>query len=394
MRIMLGSDTYPPDVNGAARFTERLGVGLVQRGHEVHLVAPSPVGRPFTENRDGVIVHRIRSHRYPLVENFQICMPWEARPAIAKVLRNVHPDVCHAQAHFICGRYLIYAANEQDLPLVATNHFMPENLVDQVPMPKAAGDLACNLAWRDFRRVFKHAEIITAPTPRAVELLGRSPVNIHDALAISCGIDTTKYEQAAQDFTPNDVPVILFVGRLDQEKRVNELLEAVALFPAGTPYRVEVVGDGSCREEWKKLTRDLGITDNVTFRGFVSEADLVKAYGSCDLFCIPCIAELQSLASLEAMSASKPVVAANAMALPHLCHDGENGYLFEPGDIRGLSERLLKLVRDPELRLTMGRESRAIVEQHSLGTTLDQFTEVYDRAIELKRDERARRSAA
>lgn len=381
MRILLGSDTYPPDVNGAARFTERLGRGLVARGHEVHLVAPSPVGRPFTENRDGVIVHRIRSHRYPLVENFQICFPWEARPAILKVVKEVRPDVCHAQAHFVCGRYLIYAADELHVPLVATNHFMPENLVDQVPLPKFAGDLACRWAWKDFAHVFQHAQIVTAPTPRAVDLLDRGPAQIHDALAVSCGIDTTRYEAAAQDFTPNNPPVILFVGRLDQEKRVNELIEACAQLPSDRPYRLDIVGDGSCRDEWKALVAKLGIGEHVRFRGFISEEDLVAAYGGCDIFCQPCIAELQSLASLEAMSASKPLVAADAMALPHLCHDGENGFLFEPGNIRQLRDNLATLLGDADLRRRMGAESRRIVENHAIGKTLDRFTGLYEQAI-------------
>lgn len=391
MKIMLGSDTYPPDVNGAARFTERLGRGLIERGHEVHLVAPSPVGRAYTENRDGVIVHRVRSHRYPLVENFQICMPWEARPQILRTVREVRPDVCHAQAHFVCGRYLIYAADELGVPLVATNHFMPENLVDQVPLPlpQLAGDLACRWAWKDFARVFRRAQIVTAPTPRAVDLLKTGPAHMDDALPVSCGIDAAKYAAAAENFAPHDVPVILFVGRLDQEKRVNELIEACARLPQDQPYRLEIVGDGSCRDEWKALVAKLGIGDHVRFRGFVSEADLIEAYGSCDLFCQPCIAELQSLASLEAMSAGKPIVAANAMALPHLCHDQENGFLFEPGDIDGLAERLLRLLRDPELRLTMGEESRRIVAQHEIGATLDQFLALYERAITERRDERA-----
>src|SRR5690606_37790620 len=126
-------------------------------------------------------------------------------------------------------------------------------------------------------------------------------------------------------------PIILFVGRLDQEKRVDELLRAFAELPeelrGPQGARIELVGNGSCRDDWKKLADELGISDRVNFRCYVSEDDLVEAYGHSDIFCMPGIAELQSLVTLEAMSAAKPIIAANAMALPHLVHPGENGML-------------------------------------------------------------------
>lgn len=381
MKIMLGADTYPPDVNGAARFTERLGRGLVARGHEVHLVAPSPLGRPYLENRDGVIIHRIKSHRYPLVENFQICFPWQAKPAIAKVLAEVRPDVCHAQAHFVCGRYLLVCGHAQGLPLVATNHFMPENMTDHVKFLKPIEKQASDWSWRDLAKVFSHADVVTAPTPRAVQLLQEGPAKLQDARAISCGIDAQKYRQAASNNTGNDVPVVLSVSRLDQEKRVNELLQAVALLPEDTPCKVEIVGDGVMRQPWEALAQELGIADRVTFHGFVSEEDLVKIYGNCDIFAACGVAELQCLVALEAMSAGKPLLAANAMALPHLCHDGENGFLYQPKDIAQLSRNLAKLIKDPQLRHQMGQASLEIVEGHAIDATLDTFEQLYQEVI-------------
>lgn len=381
MRIMLGADTYPPDVNGAAHFAERLATGLVSRGHEVHMVAPSPVGRPFTENRDGVIVHRIRSHRYPLVENFQICMPWEARPAIAKIVRDVRPDVCHAQAHFICGRYLIIAADEQDIPLIATNHFMPENLFQHARTPQFLQAPIRRLAWWDLGRVFRRADLITAPTPRAVELLHSSSARLEGCLPVSCGIDAEKFASKVGDFQPNDPPVILFVGRLDEEKRVNELIDAAALLAPKHDFEVHLVGDGAMREKLIEQAKRLGISDRIKFLGFISEEELIWEYGHCDIFCQPCIAELQSLATLEAMSASKPVVLADAMALPHLCRIGENGYLFQPTDIHELASHLEELIVDPDKRVRFGKVSHEMVGAHAISATLDRFTELYEQVI-------------
>ncbi|WP_284305970.1 glycosyltransferase [Mobilicoccus caccae] len=376
---MIGCDTYPTDVNGAARFAERLSIGLVGRGHEVHVAAPSTTGPVGVEERDGVVVHRVRSVRYPFHEEFRICLPWQTRPEVAAIMKRVRPDVVHTQAHFVVGRYTARSAAELGIPLVATNHFMPENLTDQLPIPVhgSIARLGCRLAWRDLARVFRQAQVVTAPTPRATELLD-SEAKISGALPISCGIDAAPYAAAAEAAPRNVIPRILFVGRLDQEKRVGELIDAVSALPRSTPYHLEIVGDGTMREQWKAQVRARGIEEHTTFRGFVSEAELLEAYGRCDVFCMPGVAELQSLVTLESMSAGKPVVAADAMALPHLVHPGRNGWLYPPGDVAALSDRLAGLLTDSDMRRRMGAASREIVRRHSLEATLDKFEDVYE----------------
>ena len=381
MRIMMAADTYAPDINGAARFTERFARGLVDRGHEVHMIAPSPTGEPGRERLDGVFVHRMRSHRYPTVADFHICLPWEINGRIGQIVHKFRPDVAHVQAHFVCGRYLAHHAYEAGVPLVATNHFMPENLVGHMPIPKAAKDMVKHWAWRDLANVFGKADHITAPTPRATTLL-EAAAGLYGAEAISCGIDVTPYQQARAHARPNAKPMILFVGRLDEEKRVNELIEAVGALPDPNAVSLEIVGDGSCASKWRALADSLGISGVTTFHGFVDEADLVDLYARADIFVMPGIAELQSLATLEAMCASTPVVCANAMALPHLCQTGRNGFLFEPGKVEQLSAHLLTLISDKELRDRFGATSFEIAEGHAINKTLDRFEDIYTKVIE------------
>lgn len=378
MRILIGCDTYPTDVNGAARFAERLAIGLHGRRHEVHVVAPSTTGPVGIEERDGVIVHRVRSVRYPFHEEFRVCLPWHIGPQVQDVVERVRPDVVHAQAHFVVGRYACRSAAALGIPLIATNHFMPENLTDQLPVPVHGriAALGCRLAWRDLARVFSAAEVVTAPTPRATELLA-SEAGITDALPISCGIDAAPYAAATEAAPAHEVPRILFVGRLDQEKRVGELIDACARLAPGTPFELEIVGDGTMREQWKAQVRERGLADRATFRGFVTESELLEAYGRSDIFCMPGVAELQSLVTLEAMSAGKPVVAADAMALPHLVHPGRNGWLYTPGDVDELAQRLQCLLDDTQMRHRMGQAGREIVRRHSLDETLDRFEGLY-----------------
>jgi glycosyltransferase involved in cell wall biosynthesis len=323
-------------------------------------------------------VHRLRSHRTPFHRTFRIGLPWQVRKDVGALLEELRPDLVHVQAHFVVGRYVLRQAAALGIPTVATNHFMPENLFGHAHVPAWLQGMASRWAWRDLGRVFGEADVVTAPTPRAVQLL-------HDngfperAVPVSCGIDIDRY-RLREPVRHTIAPTVLFVGRLDEEKRVDELLRALALVPR---LHAEIVGDGSCRAEWELLARDLGIADRVRFRGFVSESELLDAYAAADLFCMPGIAELQSLATMEAMAAGKPVVVADAMALPHLCKPGRNGWLFTPGDVRGLADRLHAVTVDPAVTARMGAASSEMIAAHAIDTTLETFESLYARALGL-----------
>ncbi|KOV79334.1 glycosyltransferase [Nocardia sp. NRRL S-836] len=371
LRVVIAADTFPPDVNGAARFAQRLASGLATRGHDVHVIAPDS---PKATEIEGVTVHRLRSHRLPFYPDFRFCLPWQAKDEAEELVRALSPDVVHVQAHFVVGRYVLNAAAARGLPTLATNHFMPENLFSHAHVPAFLQGMSRRWAYRDLARVFGRADIVTAPTPRAVQLLHDSGFP-ERAMPVSCGIDIARYQREVRH---NDRPTALFVGRLDEEKRVDEFLRALARVPGAFG---EIVGDGTCKAEWELLARDLDITDRVRFHGFVSEDELLDAYARADLFVMPGVAELQSLATMEAMAAGKPVIAANAMALPHLVHPGRNGWLFEPGDVNALAQRLHSLVHDAPLRARMGAASSEIISHHALAATLERFEGLYARAM-------------
>lgn len=372
LRIAVTADTYPPDVNGAANFAHRLASGLAGRGHDVHVICPSTGSETITERTGGVTVHRIGSVRTPFHPTFRFCPPWRTAQAVPALLAEIEPDVVHTQAHFLVGRSAVRAATATGTPVVATNHFMPENLLGYGPLPRFTHRPLARLAWRDLVRVFGRATVCTTPTPRAAELLERNGLN-RPVMAISCGIDRAHY--AGPRSEPAGAPTVLFVGRLDAEKNVHELIEAAAALPP--EVHVELVGDGSERRRLEALAARLGIAERVTFHGFVPDEELVRAYRRCDVFCMPGIAELQSLVTMEAMAAGQPVVAADAMALPHLVRHGHNGWLYPPGDVTELASRLAAVLADEHTRTAMGKASLDLIAAHDLGSTLDQFERVY-----------------
>ena len=385
MKIVIGADQYPEYINGAARFTDRLARGLAHRGHQVSVIWPSADGPSDSYHDAGLDVHRLKSYRLPRANGLRIS-PRTSGRQIDAVLAAVKPDVVHIQSHIFIGRRLAQAARQGGYPLVATNHFMPENIVGHIPLLHRSNPVVSRWAWRDLFAVYGLADLVTAPTPRAVQLLS-SAAGL-TAEAISCGIDAERFRPLPASTrtstgtgtgtgTGNAIPTVLFVGRLETEKRLDELLHAFAAIPVAQPARLHVVGTGTQAHQLKALAHDLQLGDRIVLSGRADDAELVAAYRGADVFCMPGTAELQSLATLEAMSAGLPVVAADAMALPHLVNHGHNGYLFTPGHTRQLTGHLTTLLRRPDLRQVFGLTSRAMAEQHSVEHTLDTFEDRY-----------------
>ncbi|CAG7613724.1 glycosyltransferase [Leucobacter soli] len=379
LRILIGCDTFAPDVNGAARFSERLAAGLVERGHDVHIIAPAQRYRRYraaTEVIEGqpMTVHRLPAVRWLPHDWLRFVWPWRSKHYARKVLSAVQPDVVHIQSHIVIGRGLARIARRRGIPIVATNHVMAENILDFTVMPPLIDKLVLKLAWDDALRTFRMARAVTTPTRRAAEFLERT-VDITGVIPISCGIDRRNYRP---DPSPREQRRVLFVGRLTTEKRVDVTLHALARLDPALDVRYDVIGGGDQLKHLEQLTQRLALQDRVTFHGRLDDPQLIEAYSSASVFVISSIAELQSIATLEAMASGLPVIAADAVALPHLVHDGENGYLFEPDNDAQLADRLTEVLTAPhEEWLRMQNASLSGVAVHDINRTLDTFEALY-----------------
>lgn len=379
LTILIAADTYAPQVNGAAQFGYRLAKGMTARGHDVHVLACRPDnGKSYTEFSSEATLHRLRSHSVPTHAYFRVCLPWEIKKEISLLFDRVQPDVVHVQSHYMIGEHVVYEAKKRGVRIIATNHFMPENLNPFLPFPQWMKDIIGKVSWRDMGKVMGMADVVTTPTPLAAKAMHKHAF-LHKVLPLSNGIDAAAYEvQPGEVIEPHEFPTVLFAGRLAEEKHVDVLIDAVAKTPAGLNVHLEIVGGGEVKQALKAQVARLGLTGRVKFFGLASDEDLRTAYIQADLFCMPGTAELQSLVTLEAMSASTPVVLADAMALPHLVKDGRNGYLFKPNDSHDLAEKITSILRlSPEERAAMGAASRAMVEEHGIKHTLDTFESLY-----------------
>jgi glycosyltransferase involved in cell wall biosynthesis len=286
----------------------------------------------------------------------------------------VKPDVVHFQSNMIVGRGLSKQALKRGIRVIGTNHAMPENLLEFSPIPRFTQNFAVRMWWRDADRIFSRAEAVTSPTRRAADFV-QEHTSIRSVLAISCGLDASKYRANFEARTDN---LIVFVGRITGEKQIDKLIKAFALLDPVLGAKLEIVGGGELEDDLHRLATQLGVADRVQFDSYVSAEFLRDALTRATVFAMPSIAELQSIATMEALASGLPVVAARAMALPHLVHDGENGYLFEPGDVASFAARLTDILTMPLDELTaFKRESLRIVEAHDIAHTITTFERLY-----------------
>lgn len=387
MKILLATDTYYPSVNGLAYFTHRLATNLVARGHEVFVFAPSPSTKDTVTALDGVTVYAFRSLPAHLIyPNFRLTATVLIRESVLARLHDIQPDVVHIQSHFMVSRTTLAAAHAMGIPVVATNHFMPQNVLHYFPLSGFVPHKARNLMWRDFLRVFNRADAVTTPTRTAANLL--SSVGFTGTVEpISCGIDLARFSPSNQGQylrrrfnIPDSQSTLLYVGRLDKEKRVETILSALATIRQTRDAHLVLAGIGKERRRLEKRAQTLGLADHITFTGFVPDADLPNLYPIADLFVITSIAELQSIATMEAMASGLPVVAADAMALPELVRDGENGYLVR-GDSNELAKKILAIVSNPKRRGAMGQASLRLIRQHAIDKTVDRYEAIYRQLV-------------
>lgn len=387
-KILIATDTYYPSVNGAAYFTYRLAEGLaVKEDHRIFVIAPSRTKENTVSVHNGVTVYGIRSIGVPVYQNFRISPLILTRNSIMKAVKEIAPDVIHIQNHFMIGRGVAEAAWKLDIPIVGTNHFMPENLVHYFHLPKFAERRLKKFGWQQFLKVFEYLDVVTTPTETAAQLLRNIGLRKR-VVTVSCGIDLTRFNPTNDGSylrrlykIPDDRPVLLYVGRMDKEKRIETVLRALQRILRSMDVHLILAGIGKQRIKLEIEATGMGIRNAVTFTDFVPDDDLPNLYTIADVFVNAGIAELQSIVTMEAMASGLPVVAVNAMALPELVKDGKNGFLFPIDDDLTLADRIITIFNDPILKKRMSANSLQSIQKHNINNSIQIFESLYRQAI-------------
>jgi glycosyltransferase involved in cell wall biosynthesis len=374
-------------VGGVPTVTHGLAVDFADRGHQVWVVAPSYGTRDVRRLEHKVRIYRFSSFEWPTYEGLRI--PFLPFMPVRNLIKKCDPDIIHIHSPIVLGNIAQILAGGLRKPVIATNHYLPINMSRTLVADPLLGKHISNMTYSYLVHFCNRCEYVTAPTITALNLLYQHGLRA-PARAISNGIDLKKFTPAAPDplirrrfNLPEDRPLVLHVNRLSEEKRIDVLLDAVPKMKSNA--HIALVSTGPAEAELRAQVERLNIGNRVSFLGFVRDAELLTLRRSSEVFAIPSEADLQSLATMEAMACGLPVVAANAYALPELVHHNENGFLFTPGDSAELAHYLDIMLNDAELRARMGAESLQIIAKHDRLEVLDQWEELYRRlSIEFK----------
>jgi glycosyltransferase involved in cell wall biosynthesis len=202
------------------------------------------------------------------------------------------------------------------------------------------------------------------------QFVGLSPASASKISVIHNGIVVENYRErpdgkeklkAALGLDEREL-VVGTVGRLSPEKGQRFFLWAAAKIRQKVPRaKFVIVGDGPLRSDLERLAADLGLADTF-FLGF--REDVPDLLSIMDVFVLPSLEEALGIAMLEAMAASRPVVATVVGGVGEAVIDGQTGFLVPAGDSEALAETTVKLLQDPVCRREVGRRARGLVEQN------------------------------
>lgn len=365
MRIAFFAESFLPKVDGVTMTMCRLLEHLARRGHESLIFAP---GDAPTGYADAPVIGLPGFH-FPLYPELRLASPFvnvESRLAAFK------PDLVHLVNPALLGLAGLRHARRLRVPVVASYHTDIPGYAEQY---YGLGALRDSI-WAYFRWVHNQADLNLCPsrfTMAQLQAHGFERIKLWEH-----GVDTLRFSPRRYSETwrarlsGGDVhaPLLLYVGRLAPEKRVEWLHPLIESLPGA---RLAIVGDGPMRRKLEGLFAD---TPTV-FTGYLQGDDLAHAYASAGLFVFPSASETFGNVVLEAMASGLPVIAPRAGGPVDHVQDGYNGFLFAPNDLAEMVALVRWLAWNPEHTRRLGAQAREYAQSQSWEEILDRLLDEY-----------------
>lgn len=373
MRIAIFTEVFLPKIDGVVTRLARTIEQLAAMSHDAIIFAP---GNPPARYA-GFPVVKVPSIPFkPIYPEISIGIPTRR---ITSALKAFRPDVIHAVNPAILAAYGVMVASRDSIPLVASYHTQLARYVSTLHL----GFLRPVAQWWT-RTMHNHAQVNLCTSPQMLDYLRSDIANLHlwpKAVDTSAFSPVHKSDQMRLLLSDNhpQMPLAIYAGRLSNEKDLDDLLDVVHRM---SHMRFAFIGSGPA---YTRLTHLFAGT-NTVFTGYLAGHALSEAYASADVFLFPSTTETLGLAALESMASGVPVIGADAGGIPHLIHDGVDGFLVPAHDSDQIVKTLTRLVCDDELRQRMGKAARAEAEKYSWEESTRTLVDYYQMAIDASHD--------
>jgi glycosyltransferase involved in cell wall biosynthesis len=364
MKVLQVGKFYDPYPGGMETVLRNICQGLRFRV-DVRVLVANTCASTVHENKDFPIT---RAASLGTVFSTSICpsFPFWLKKFSADILHVHIPNPLAELSYFLSGR---------NTEMVAHFH---SDIVRQKSLL---------LIYKPFlNRFYKRAVRIIVPTPNHINCSPFLPLHREKCRIVPFGISSRDFdlnheEKKKVDHLKEEVPTLLFVGRLVYYKGLDILIHAMADIQA----KLWIIGNGPLETELKKLVLKLNLEKKVRFLGTVKQRDLVYRYHACDMLVLPSVAnsEMFGMVQLEAMACRKPVIATKLpTGVSWVNQDGITGILVPPKDVSALARAIQRLIQNPSLCKEMGQAGRKRVEEiFTIEKMVDGIMEVYKEVL-------------
>ncbi len=381
LNVAMFTETFLPHANGVTTSILNARRGLGRRGHKVVVYSAGP---PVLENET---VHYYGGKIFPLYPDFPMAIyPTRVGRQNRRLVAEQDADVVHVHAPGPMGVRGYRAAKRHRLPLVVTYHTVYEPLARYAP--RGLRTVFSVGASGIERMLNRRCQVLIAPTHAAKrELLAKYPRLAPKIRVVPTGIDLNLFRpgldgspvRAAWGFESGE-RVLLYLGRLSYEKRIDILMRAFArLRRQHTDLRLVVAGTGPADAELQALARGMGLEGVVRFPGHVADEDVPLYYNACDVFVSASDFETQGLTVLEALACGRPCAVAGARGFLDVVRDGDNGFLFPPDSVDGAVHGIELALHAPAALRERARSSAMLWGiEHCVGLLERAYTEAVE----------------
>lgn len=371
MRIAFFTEVFFPKVDGIVTRLARTLEQLAVLGHEAIIFAPHDPPESFAGHR----VVRVPALPFkPWYPELFLGLP---RPRLGRELDRFKPDVVHVVNPVVLGLWGTAIAKQRNLPLLASYHTDLTQYATHLNLP-----ILLIPGRRFLRDVHNQAHVnlcTSGPMVNTARGLGIKRVRLWPK-----AVDTDLYrpERGTRAMRERltgghpDDPLMLTVGRLSLEKRLDWLYAPVTQLPN---VRLALVGSGPAEAEIRRRFKGT----NTVFTGYLGGTELASAYASSDVFAFPSDTETLGFVAMEAMACGVPAVGARAGGIPDVINENVNGLMFTPGDLGDFTEKLGSLLFDKEKRERMGAQARLDMEKHGWRAATQALVDYYRLAMDV-----------
>jgi len=382
MRICVVSDQAFPAQGGEGVATQNLCVRLFERGHKVILLTSK---HPHPTKAGGIEIIRFPSFRFFQKGYFAICSSSQIIP----ILKKKDIQIIHVNLPTLLGWQSFLAAEKLNIPKVAGFHVQIGNVIPYNLPPVSFLKVLLEF-W--FSYFYNKPDLLISPSNLGKKILSSySSCRIE---VVSNGIDLSIFNPDAipleerrefrKRYGLEDLPFLLYVGRLSKEKNVLYLLEIMQILKEKKEdIKLLIAGEGELRALLKRKIFSGNLDKMITLVGFLPQEDLLCAYREADILILPSLFELQSIVTLEAMAMGCSVLIGKSdqSAARDLVKEGVNGHTFSLKNPFDAAEKINFILSNHRLKESMQKASFEIAKQHDIKKSISKIEKLYSELV-------------